>query len=65
MLGEAGVVNSLSMNSPAAVAIAVVLTVTDRAFTVVSDAKRGLSSAAVTCDDLTVSAFGAWTDADQ
>ncbi len=58
-------VNSLSMNSAATVAIAVALTVTDRAFSVVSDAKRGLSSSAVTCDDLTGSAFGACTDADQ
>ncbi len=65
MLGEAAVVNSLSLNSPATVAIAVILPVSYRAFNVVIDAKRGLPSAAVTCDDLTVSAFGACTDADQ
>ncbi len=58
-------VNSQSMNSLAAVAIAVIPTVTGRTFNVVIDEKRGLPSAAVTYDDITVSAFGVCTDADQ
>jgi hypothetical protein len=53
------------MNSLAAVAIAVIPIVTGRTFNVVIDEKRGLPSAAVTYDDLTVSAFGVCTDTDQ
>jgi len=64
-LGEAGVANAQSMNSLAAMAIALIPTVTGRAFNVVIDEKRGLPSAAVTCDDLPVSVFGACTDAHQ
>ena len=58
-------VNSQSMNSLAAVAIAVIPTVTGRTFNVVIDEKRGLPSADFTYDDRTVSAFGVCTDADQ
>ena len=58
-------VNSQSMNSLAALTIAVIPTVTGRTFDVVIVEKRGLQSAAVPYDDLTVSAFGACTDADQ
>ena len=57
--------NSLSMNSLAAVAIAVIPTVTGCTFHVVIDENRRLRSADVTCDDLTVSAFAACTDVDQ